>query len=40
MTIIVIVSVIFIVWAAGNFLLDRWINNGMEDANEDQNKIK
>jgi hypothetical protein len=35
MIIIAIVSGIFVGWAIGNFLLDRWVNNGMEDINDE-----
>jgi len=35
MIVIAIVSGIFIGWGIGNFLLDRWINNGIEDINDE-----
>lgn len=35
MIIIAIVSGIFVGWAIGNYLLDRWINGGMEDINDE-----
>jgi F0F1-type ATP synthase assembly protein I len=34
MIIISIVSGITVGWILGNYLLDRWINNGIDDINE------
>jgi len=35
MLIIVILSGVTIGWIIGNYLLDRWINKGMEDSNRE-----
>jgi hypothetical protein len=35
MLIIVILSGFTIGWMIGNYLLDRWINKGMEDSNRE-----
>jgi hypothetical protein len=40
MLIIVILSGVTIGWIIGNYLLDRWINKGLEDSNlEDDSEI-
>lgn len=40
MLIIVILSGVTICWIIGNYLLDRWINKGMENSNkEDDSEI-
>ncbi len=35
MIIIAVVSRIFVGWVIGNFFLDRWLNNGIEDINDE-----
>lgn len=37
MIIVVIVGSMILGWFVGNILVDKWINNGMDEANEDVN---
>jgi|688.fasta_scaffold1569325_2 hypothetical protein len=38
MIIISIVAGIFVGWAIGNYFLDRWINNGIDDIDNPDSK--